>query len=105
MKKNIKTALVVVAHRDDEVLGCGGTIAKLIDENYKVYAISMTDGVTSRAKYSKKQIENSMSYEAVAFVEQINVGEINIQFEQRSLQTAYVINEIRRQTGVKFLDD
>ena len=54
---------------------------------------------------TKKQIENSMSYEAVAFVEQINVGEINIQFEQRSLQTAYVINEIRRQTGVKFLDD
>ena len=46
-----------------------------------------------------------MSYEAVAFVDQINIGEINIQFEQRSLQTAYVINEIRRQTGINFPDD
>ena len=57
MKKNIKSALIVVAHRDDEILGCGATIAKLIDDNYKVYAISMTNGVSSRVKSSKKEIE------------------------------------------------
>ena len=57
MKKNIKSALIVVAHRDDEILGCGATIAKLIDDNYKVYAISMTHGVSSRVKSSKKEIE------------------------------------------------
>ena len=57
MKKNIKSALIVVAHRDDEILGCGGTIAKLIEDKYKVYAISMTNGVSSRARSSKKEIK------------------------------------------------
>ena len=53
MKKNV---LIVVAHRDDETFGCGGTIAKLIADNFKVYVISMTDGVSSREKSSSKEI-------------------------------------------------
>ena len=57
MKKKIKSALIVVAHRDDEILGCGGTIAKLIEDKYKVYAISMTNGVSSRVRSSKKEID------------------------------------------------
>ena len=57
MKKNTKSALIVVAHRDDEILGCGGTIAKLIEDKYKVYAISMTNGVSSRVRSSKKEID------------------------------------------------
>ena len=61
MKKNKKSVLVVVAHRDDEVLGCGGTIAKLVQENYKVYAISMTNGISSRDNSSKKEIKNRLN--------------------------------------------
>ena len=52
---------MVVAHRDDEVLGCGGTIAKLAHENYKVYAISMTNGISSRNKSSNKDIQNRLN--------------------------------------------
>ena len=47
VKKN-KNILIVVAHRDDETFGCGGTIAKYTKKNYKIFAISMTDGVSSR---------------------------------------------------------
>jgi predicted dehydrogenase len=54
---------------------------------------------------TEQQNNNSMSYEVIAFVEQIQAGKINKDFEQRSLQTAYVINEIRRQTGVIFPGD
>jgi len=40
--------LVVVAHPDDEVLGCGGTIARLTSEGNCVYTLILGEGVTSR---------------------------------------------------------
>lgn len=40
--------LVVVAHPDDEVLGCGGTIAKLASMNHEVHALYLSDGVGAR---------------------------------------------------------
>ena len=46
----MKKILVVVAHPDDEVLGCGGTIAKLIDNKCKVKVLFLSDGESSRLK-------------------------------------------------------
>jgi LmbE family N-acetylglucosaminyl deacetylase len=40
--------LVVAAHPDDEVLGCGGTIAKLSAEGHAVSILILGEGVTSR---------------------------------------------------------
>lgn len=45
---NFKSALVVVAHPDDEVLGCGGTIAKMIQFGVDVRILFLADGVYSR---------------------------------------------------------
>lgn len=39
--------LIVAAHPDDEVLGCGGTIAKLA-ESYDIYTLILGEGITSR---------------------------------------------------------
>jgi len=49
-----KKILIVAAHPDDEILGCGGAISKFKDENY-VEALFMTNGVSSRGN-DKKQI-------------------------------------------------
>ncbi len=46
MKNSI---LILAAHPDDEVLGCGGTIAKLTDEGASVHVAFLADGVFSRA--------------------------------------------------------
>ncbi len=40
--------LVIVAHSDDEVIGCGGTIAKHVDNGDSVSLLVMTDGVSAR---------------------------------------------------------
>lgn len=39
---------VIVAHPDDETLGCGGTIAKHVREGHRVHVLTFTDGVGAR---------------------------------------------------------
>ena len=50
MKSNIKTILIIAAHPDDEILGCGGTVARLIREGCEAYILILGEGITSRDK-------------------------------------------------------
>ena len=43
-----RTILIVAAHPDDEVLGCGGTIARLKEEGHNVFTAILGEGITSR---------------------------------------------------------
>ncbi|MGB6476313.1 MAG: PIG-L family deacetylase [Candidatus Sulfotelmatobacter sp.] len=40
--------LVVAAHPDDEILGCGATAARLVEEGHDVYFAILGEGITSR---------------------------------------------------------
>ena len=51
------TILVIAAHPDDEVLGCGGTIAKHIQNGDKVFVHILAQGITSR---NQNEIENEV---------------------------------------------
>ena len=42
------TTLVLAAHPDDEVLGCGGTMARMAQEKEDVYLAILGEGITSR---------------------------------------------------------
>jgi len=44
----MKNVLVIAAHPDDEILGCGGTIARHRQDHDNVHIVLMADGVTSR---------------------------------------------------------
>ena len=44
----MKNILVVAAHPDDEVLGCGGAIANHAHEGDNVYIVITGEGATSR---------------------------------------------------------
>lgn len=45
--------LVIAAHPDDEVLGCGGTIARMTQEGHVVNIAILGEGITSR--YDKRE--------------------------------------------------
>ena len=44
------SVLVIASHPDDEVLGCGGTIARLSQQGTPVYIAILGEGMTSRAE-------------------------------------------------------
>ena len=43
-----RTVLIVAAHPDDEALGCGGTMARLVNEGALVHVAFLADGVGAR---------------------------------------------------------
>lgn len=57
-----KTVLVVAAHPDDEVLGCGGTIARHADAGDLVQILVVAEGATSRhEQHNLGRVENYLA--------------------------------------------
>ena len=52
-----KTTLIVAAHPDDEVLGCFGTVTKLIKQGYTAYTLILSGGKTSRGKVGPQELD------------------------------------------------
>jgi len=44
----MKKILIVAAHPDDEVLGCSGTVTRLIEQGAQAYTLILGEGITSR---------------------------------------------------------
>lgn len=51
------TTLVIAAHPDDEVLGCGGTIRRLADEGEHVVIALLGEGLASRGSAAPEALE------------------------------------------------
>ena len=66
--------LIVAAHPDDEVLGCGGSIAKWSKKGHKVHVLIMAEGATSR----NSQRDRNASKKELSILAQSanNAGEI-----------------------------
>ena len=48
--------LVVAAHPDDEILGCGGTMAKFAREGHEVQALILGEGISSRHEFESAAV-------------------------------------------------
>lgn len=77
MKKNI---LIVAAHPDDEVLGCGGTAVRLANEGHKIYSLILGEGLTARGntrdRARHKQALNTLKKQAYAANKAIGVRDV-----------------------------
>ncbi|MBG84509.1 MAG: GlcNAc-PI de-N-acetylase [Phycisphaerae bacterium] len=60
--------LVVAAHADDEILGCGGAMAKFSDAGHEVHTLLMTDGVSARADANDGSDRRQAACEAAKIV-------------------------------------
>jgi len=47
-KNNMEKILIIAAHPDDEVLGCGGTAARLNKKGYEITTLILGEGISSR---------------------------------------------------------
>src|SRR5688572_26107610 len=54
----INKVLVIAAHPDDEVLGCGGTMARLAAEGAHVHVLILANGLTSRPDFDTVEAES-----------------------------------------------
>ena len=45
-----KKILIVAAHPDDEILGCSGSVTKLVNQGYEAHVLILSTGITSRLK-------------------------------------------------------
>lgn len=52
-----KRVSVILAHPDDEVLGCGGSIARLASEGASIHILIMATGLTSRGEVDPKALD------------------------------------------------
>lgn len=53
-----KQVLVVAAHPDDELLGCGGTIARHSAEGDDVHVLILATGATSRSEHGSEDVKH-----------------------------------------------
>jgi N-acetylglucosamine malate deacetylase 1 len=84
MNENKKVVCVFAAHPDDEVLGCGATIAKHVENGDEVHVCIMAEGLTSRD--AKRDLEKHKG----------NLVELK--------NIAVKANEIIGSTSIHFLD-
>lgn len=57
-----ESVLVVAAHPDDEVLGCGGTMARLAEEGNEIRIAILAEGMTSRYQQRGQADQKQLSH-------------------------------------------
>lgn len=60
-----KNILVVAAHPDDEVLGCGGTVARHADAGDDIHILIMAEGATSRTVAGAENVDYTENLKAL----------------------------------------
>ena len=67
------TILIVAAHPDDEVLGCGGVITKLVQQGASVHVAILGEGVTSRYKKRKGILQGKELKKLKEYIEKASI--------------------------------
>lgn len=92
--------LVIAAHPDDEVLGCGGTAARLVREGREVHFAIMGEGITSR--HLQREAADAgqlvqLHRQAHAAAEKVGVKKVHLhQLPDNRLDTVPLLEVVKR---------
>lgn len=67
-----ETVLTIAAHPDDEILGCGATMARLVEEGHEVHVLIVAEGLTSRDNERSRDIKETELSELARNAHQAN---------------------------------
>jgi len=96
------TTLIVAAHPDDEVLGMGGTLAKLVNLGHDVHVVFFTDGESSRGRGRVQEAVSRMnSAKLAAAVIGYSISNIqNFNFPDNGLDTVPLLDLVQKLEAV-----
>lgn len=89
-----KQILIIAAHSDDEVLGCGGTIAKHVSVGDEVHVIFMTDGVGARGEIEKATIHRIAAMETATKILGV-ASTINLDFPDNRMDDVALLDIVK----------
>jgi len=96
----MKKILIVVAHPDDEVLGCFGVVAKLIKQGYEAYTLILSGGKTSRGK-AEGELE-IVKKEAIKANKKIGIKEVFIEnFPDNMFDSVALLEIVKKIEDIK----
>ncbi|PFE13343.1 PIG-L deacetylase family protein [Bacillus cereus] len=80
MKDIVKKHLVIAPHHDDEVIGCGGTIAQAISKGEHVKVIIITKGDLSGGGENLNEIISNRENECINACNTLGIEKENVKF-------------------------
>ena len=90
-----KQILVVAAHPDDEVLGCGGTLAKHTDMGDEIHLVFLANGESSRPVELQNQNQRESALEQVC--EQLQVATcIELDFPDNQMDELPLLHVVQK---------
>jgi LmbE family N-acetylglucosaminyl deacetylase len=92
----VQKLLIIVAHPDDEVLGCGGTVARFVNKNnYSAKSIILSKGMLSRGKEYEKYL-NKLKESSLKANKTIGVDSVTFyNFPDNSFDTVSLLKIIK----------
>lgn len=96
--KNLKKIIVFAPHQDDEVIGCGGLLAKLAELHYEIHVVFLTDGgdITPTLKNIRSQEAKIVAKNYNASIYEVGISNLDLKITQSDLKyITDVIDEVK----------